>query len=87
MRHLVNLRKDYGVDLSGGNTVDLINSRMQFYADEFNKIFNSIGYINGAIYHVFYESPLKTTPKHSGNLAEILKFSTYFSKVTQSLTK
>jgi len=83
LRHLVNIRKDYGVNLSSGATVDFVNSRMRFYSTELKKIFNSNNYLNGNIYHVFYESPLTITPRQSDNLPEIIKFSSYFMTITK----
>ena len=86
LRYLVDIRKDYNVSISSGQTVDLINHRINFIEQEFKKIYGSQNYINGGFYHIFYENPLTLSPENSYNLPEVMKFSIAFSHVVKNLT-
>jgi len=87
LRYLVDIRVNYGITNSSGSIVDLINSRMPFYASEFEKIFKTNNYLNGRIFNIFYENPLLAIPIQSSNLPEIIKFMPRFNLVFQKLTQ
>lgn len=87
LRYLVNIRKDYQITLSSGETVDLINNRMPFYAIEINNSLKSNRYINTKIYGLLYETPLKAVPIDSSNFPEAIKFSVYLFNLIKDLIK
>jgi len=84
LRHLINIRTDFGITTYSGTMVDFLNSRVQFYANEINNLLNRQGYINGKIFNAFYENPLEPIPTQSHNLPEVMNFTIHFVELIKS---
>lgn len=87
LRYLVNLRKKFDVSISSGETVDLINHRINFIGNEFKNLNASTNYIPGSLYHIFYENPLTLAPVNSFDLPQVIKCGLSFSLVVKNLSQ
>ena len=83
LKYLKDIRKDYQVKLTGGETVDLINNRMNFIGSEFHQKI----YFYSGLYNIFYEDPLTSNPQASSNLIENMKFSIILTQCVNELSR
>jgi hypothetical protein len=66
---------DYGITTSSTEELSIfINSRLEFYFNEFANVENNIDYVQSRIYNNFYINPLIEIPKEFNDLEEFVKF-------------
>ena len=74
-------------DKSEEELVSLINERLQFYTDEYNKLMSESTYTPMWVYSTFYLGPLQDEPIASVDILEILSFQMGLYKMISEVEK